>query len=144
MKQLNNYIQEKLIINKNLKAPKIQLRDVSGVNYLNVQKEIDSISWRDIKEHLEKIRYYKNKNSNPQRLVNSIKSKNKLVVRWYLAVGEDWLECAKIFKQAIIDRGYFTEDELDAYILKRYNSYSNTNETKEIYAKYLDEYKIKH
>ena len=139
MIKLNTYIQEKFLLDQDYEEEK---RDLSKVNYYNVQKEIDSISWRDSQNHLEKVRYYKDKNSNPQRLVNSIKTKNKLVIRWYLSIMEDWLECAKIFRQAIIDRGYFNADELDAYILKRYNSYFGGTDFKKIFAKYLDEFGV--
>ena len=50
----------------------------------------------------------------------SIKDIQKLIARWYVAILIEWVECALVFRDEIINRGYTTEDELDAFVLQQY------------------------
>ena len=67
--------------------------------------------------HVNKMESYMKKGSKPERLVNSIKNQEKLIKRWIAAMDIDWQEAAEVFKDEIIKRKYYTEEELFAYIL---------------------------
>ena len=150
MIDITNFIIEKLKINSKSKVNNISnLRDLSNVSILHSLFE-DLYFKTPSEEHsnLKKMDEYKAKGSNPVRLLNSIKDHKKLIVRWFIAIQMDWPECARVFRQGIIDRGYYTEDELDAYILKRYNIYKNRQSNNnralaEKYLKYLNEFNVK-
>ena len=82
-------------------------------------------------------------------MVNSIKDRNKLVRRWIIYVVLGWEEAYQVFRNEIVNRGYYTEDELDKYILDRYNkvkSFSTTlaKEREQNYKNYLDVNNVKY
>ena len=89
---------------------------------------------------------YKKKGSNPNRLAKSIKDKTKLINRWHVAININWVDCAVVFRDEIIKRGYATADELDVYVLNRYNRYNKqfTADVKENVEEYLDEINVKY
>ena len=128
MKNIKNFILEKLKINHNTKINNSDdgLRDLSSVSIPNA---------------LHQDLY-----ATPGRESEDIKDKKKLLFRWRAAIELNWIECAKVFRQGIIDRGYYTGDELDAYILKKYNStYKNSfKNIKDGVEKYLQEYNVKY
>lgn len=142
MNNIKEYIQEKLIVNKNVKQR--ESRDLSKVVYNNVSREIHFKSPVEEHTHYNKMEAYKKKGSNPQRLVNSIKNKQKLIIRWWVAVMEDWLDCALVFRDEIVKRGYATEDELDAYMLNQYNRYKHQQPYADKFKNYLDEVGVKY
>lgn len=142
MNNITYYIREKLIVNKNIKQR--ELRDLSNVVYNNVSREIHFKTPSEEHTHYNKMEAYKKKGSNPQRLANSIKNKQKLIIRWWVAIIKDWLDCALVFRDEIVKRGYATKDELDAYILDVYSRYKNFPKTGELIEKYLDEVGVKH
>lgn len=80
----------------------------------------------------EKMKAYHDKGSKPERLVATIKNQEKMIKRWVAAMDMEWEEAADVFKQAIIDRGYYTKDELEAFIIV-YKVKLNRDK----YAKYL-------
>ena len=148
MKNIKNFILEKLKINHASKVNDTSgLRDLSSTSIPNaLQNDMYTKTPGEESTHYNKMEAYKKKGSKPIRLLNSIKDRKKLVYRWYVAIVINWLECAKVFRQGIIDRGYYNEDELDAYVLKRYNSSlknSKVPNVKEAVEKYLQEYNVK-
>lgn len=70
------------------------------------------------RQDVEKMDYYHNKGSKPERLVATIKDRNKLLRRFGQAVRMKWTAAVKVFGQAIVDRGYYTREEVDNYIAK--------------------------
>ena len=148
MKQIITFINEKLKIGSQSKVNTDKgLRDLSDVKF----KAFWEISFKtQSMEHNEwnKVNEYFKKKSNPQRLVNSIKTRDKLVRRWWMFVSLGWEEAGQVFRSEIVKRGYYTEDELDKQILNRYenlkrNSSKLTN-TIEHYEKYLEINNVKY
>lgn len=145
MKSLFKYIQEKLVIKKgNYKTPR-EL-PTSGVDTTNISKTIGTQTPAKEKAHYDKMEAYKKKGSDPKRLARSIKDSTKLINRWYVAILINWIDCAVVFRDEIINRGYATEDELDVHILNKYNHYNNYSNKAVIESieEYLDEIGIKH
>lgn len=123
MKSVFKYIQEKLVIKKgNHKTPR-EL-PTSGVDTTEISKTISYQTPAKEKAHYDKMEAYKKKGSDPKRLARSIKDSSKLINRWYVAILINWIDCAIVFRDEIINRGYATEDELDVYILNKYNYYN--------------------
>ena len=130
----------------NVKGP---LRDVSSANISGIDKATRTKSPAQREAHWKKMEYYFNKKSDPKRLANSIKDDKKLLIRWEIAVAIGWLECATVFRQTIIDRGYYDEDQLDNYIVRNYNIVKNSKNSTAIercknYKEYLDEFNVKY
>jgi len=145
MKSIFNYIQEKLIIKKgNYKEPR-EL-PTSGVDTTEISKTISYQTPAKDKAHYDKMEAYKKKGSDPKRLAKSIKDKTKLISRWRVAILIDWIDCAVVFRDEIINRGYATADELDVFILGKYNNPMGHvyKEAREIIEEYLDEIGVKH
>lgn len=145
MKSVVEYIQEKLIIKKsNYKEPR-EL-PTSGVDTTEISKTISYQTPAKDRAHYDKMEAYKKKGSDPKRLAKSIKDKTKLISRWRVAILIDWIDCAVVFRDEIINRGYATADELDVFILGKYNNpmghvYKDARESIE---EYLDEIGVKH
>ena len=142
MKNLIDYIIEGLKITS---KSKINQKDKKAESLKNVDthKVIRSISMSyktptQQETHYNKMEAYKSKGSNPKRLLNSIKDEHKLLMRWTVAIYIDWIECAVAFRDEIIKRGYFTEDELDAWALNEYNKHSKNSPIRDNFKKYLD------
>lgn len=148
MKQIITFINEKLKIGSKSKVNTDSgLRDLSDVKF----KAFWEISFKTPNmEHNEwnKVNEYFKKKSNPQRLVNSIKTRDKLVRRWWMFVSLGWEEAGQVFRSEIVKRGYYTEDELDKQILNRYENLkrnsSKLNNTIEHYQKYLEINNVKY
>jgi hypothetical protein len=148
MKSLFKYIQEKLVIKKgNYKAPR-EL-PTSGVDTTEISQTINRQTHAKEKAHYDKMEAYKKKGSDPKRLARSIKDKTKLINRWCVAILIDWIDCAVVFRDEIINRGYATADELDVFILSKYDNHINNIAPKYVDAResieeYLDEIGVKH
>lgn len=145
MKSVFEYIQEKLVFKKdNYRAPR-EL-PTSGVDITEISRTIGTQTPAKEHAHYEKMKSYKNKGSDPKRLAKSIKDKTKLINRWHVAININWVDCAVIFRDEIIDRGYATADELDVYVLNRYNRYNKqfTADIKGNVEEYLDEINVKY
>lgn len=149
MKSIFNYIQEKLIIKKgNHKTPR-EL-PTSGVDTSEISKTISYQTPAKDKAHYDKMEAYKKKGSDPKRLAKSIKDKTKLISRWHVAILIDWIDCAVVFRDEIINRGYATADELDVFILNKCdnNRINNTArkyvDARESIEEYLDEIGVKY
>jgi len=147
MKSVFNYIQEKLIIKKgNYKAPR-EL-PTSGVDTTEISKAIGSQTPAKAQVHYNKMENYKNKGSDPTRLAKSIKHVNKLINRWHVALFINWVDCAVVFRDEIINRYhyYVTADQLDVYILNEYNQFKERfkADIRESIEEYLDEIGVKY
>lgn len=149
MKQIISFINEKLKINSQSKVNTDSgLRDLSDIK----TKHFYELNYRSPSEESRdwaKAEEYFKKKSKPERLVNSIKDRNKLVRRWIIYVVLGWEEAYQVFRNEIVNRGYYTEDELDKYILDRYNkvkSFSTTlaKEREQNYKNYLDVNNVKY
>ena len=148
MQSIVTFITEKLKIGSKSKVNTDSgLRDLSDVKF----KAFWEISFKTPSmEHNEwnKVNEYFKKKSNPQRLVNSIKTRDKLVRRWWMFVSLGWEEAGQVFRSEIVKRGYYTEDELDKQILNRYENLkrnsSKLNNTIEHYEKYLEINNVKY
>jgi hypothetical protein len=145
MKSVLKYIQEKLVFKKDSYRPPREL-PTSGVDTTEISKTISYQTPAKDKAHYDKMEAYKKKGSDPKRLAKSIKDKTKLISRWHVAILIDWIDCAVVFRDEIINRGYATEDELDIFILSKYNNpmgykYKDARESIE---EYLDEINIKY
>lgn len=148
-------------INKSTKNNLYEAFKITADTKINVKRDIDSFkncdvsrvvsyinssyhSWTQKHVHYEKMSAYKDKGSKPKRLVNSIKDNSKLVMRWLVAIDIDWIDCALVFRDEIIDREILTAEELDAYVVKKYLGAQNLKDQKETLEKYMDEIFIKY
>ena len=147
MKKLNQFITEKFRLSKdNLNK---QQRDVSNTDISKVKQLIRYKTPREENMNWVKMEQYFNKKSNPQRLVNSIKDDRKLLIRWYICVINGYSDYYPTFREAIVERDICTEDQLDAYILFKYNSAYGGNSAyaksiRERLEEYLDTYDVKY
>lgn len=105
MKDLKNILLEKLVINKDSETEVEPPKSV---------KRIYLPAW-DHRDHM-KMTEYRQKGSDPKRLVNSIKDSGKLLRRLRWAKEKGWSACARVFGDAAIQRGYYTKEEIDAYL----------------------------
>lgn len=115
-----------------------------GVDTEEIYQAISCQTRAKEKPHYDKMEAYKKKGSDPKRLAKSIKDKTKLINRWYVAILINWIDYAVVFRDEIIDRGYATEDELDVYILNKYNHYNINKAFIESIEEYLDEVAVKY
>lgn len=141
MKNLKEIIFEKLKLSK---STEIKKRDLSNVDFSHVNNMIYYKSPSEENSHYMKMDQYFNKKSDPQRLVNSIKDTRKLMIRWYICVSKGYSDYYPVFKDAIIERTTFDEDQLDAYILSRYKRHKGFGKLEENFEAYLDEYNVKY
>ena len=130
MKQINNYITEKLIINKNTGSSneKIKLDKISNSDYSTIHRIFAdglNVHW-GLDKHIEKMKGYMNKGSKPDRLIKSIKDISKLVCRWVAAIELDWTDAFDAFGKAIAERLNIDINTLHQYICDRAvkNSYN--------------------
>ena len=141
MKTINQYIIEKFKLNANnitkglsdkeidALIEKYKGKNINGSLYLDLYTQSPS----ETSKHLYKMQEYQKKGSKPERLVSSIKNKTKLIGRWNAAMDMGWEDAANVFKQAIIDRGYYTEEDLNQYIIKRMSSNEKNREHYKVY-----------
>lgn len=103
MKNFNEYLIEKLVIDSDVKVsdkPKVK------APWIDASQRAD----------IDKMNYYHNKGSKPLRLVNSIKDDGKLKRRFGVAVRMKWNEAIREFGKALVSRGIFSQEQVDAYI----------------------------
>ena len=127
MKDLKCILLEKFIINKNTKVKKelseSEIDDLIEKYGHNVDSGLRSDLYYNspavYNSHLNKMKGYMDKGSKPERLVATIKNKEKLIKRWDCAMILGWLDAANVFKEEIIKRRYYDNDELMAYIVAK-------------------------
>lgn len=139
MKQLSEFIFEKLHINKYKKSN--NLRNISNCSFANLDMKLWFESAKEEKKYNNLIKARKNKND-----VGSLKNAElrKLLVYWYLSITNGWLKGSIELKDEIIRRNLFDEDELDAYLLSKYKKCSGFEETEKNMEEYLDYYNVKY
>ena len=115
MKALFDFIVEKLSINKNTIVD--DETHVTKTTTTGASIKLPKIPLPKPEDN-RKMKVYHDKNSKPRILVNTIKDKDKLLRRFGVAVDMDWKEAIKEFGNAIVARGYFTREEIDAFINK--------------------------
>ena len=120
MKSVFRYIQENLVIKKDNYYKASRELPTSGVDITEISRTIGTQTPTKEQAHYDKMEAYKKKGSDPKRLAKSIKDKTKLISRWHVAILINWIDCAVVFRDEIINRGYATEDELDIFILSKY------------------------
>lgn len=128
MRQLVSFIQEKLKIGSKSKVNNFKKYTDDEINELIQKYTRDDVpsglkmdmhyktpqeEWK----HKEKMEGYYKKGSKPERLVASIKNQEKLIKRWDAAMNIEWDDAVEVFKNEIIKRGYYTEENLFAYIV---------------------------
>lgn len=142
MKQINNYITEKLIINKNTGSSneKIKLDTISAEDYRKIYRIFaDGLDrhW-GLDKHIRKMTEYMNKGSKPDRLIKSIKDISKLVCRWVAAIELDWTDAFDAFGKAIAERLNIDINVLHQYICDR----TVSNKSNKHYRHYVDFYNL--
>lgn len=117
MKNIIQYLTEKLhISNDAVDTPKNQDNSSSNVKVPHITLP----SNRD----MEKMKAYMAKGSDPRRLVNDIKDRVKLEGRFVASTYIKWGEAVQEFGKGLINRGYFTREELNAWLEKNNKPYS--------------------
>ena len=122
MKQINNYIIEKLRINKDTKS--FSDKDVHDFENAKLNWPASAL-WqaynsRESAACMKKMQGYYNKKSKPLTLVHTIKDRIKLVQRFLCAVLLKWDAAIFTFKDAIIERDIMKEEDIDAYFCQMY------------------------
>lgn len=132
MKQLRQFIIEKFkISSKNIKktisdeeaddlVEKYKGKQLKGRLYLDLY----SGGPKGIKDYRIAMEKYQRKGTKPEKLTNVL-NRTKLIQRWDAAMYIGWKEAAEVFKQAIIDNGYYTEEDLNHYIITKLASDKN-------------------
>ena len=136
MKQLTQYIQEKLHISKYKKEKTRYLsnKDLPQEFWDNfTTRTSDDLNQfeRDIKDKLYDI----------NTLLKNIKYKEQLFAYWFEAVQIGWVEAYDVFRKEIINKKYATEDEIDAASIELFDLCSDDNE-KQNCLNYMKKYNI--
>ena len=127
MKNLKSILLEKLVINKNTKVKKELSEDEVDDLIKKYDHNIGLSLYYDLKfksqtaemANKNKMKYYMDKGSKPERLVATIKNKEKLIKRWNAAMDLEWVDAANVFKEEIIKRGYYDNNELMSHIVSK-------------------------
>ena len=107
MRRNNKVLYEKIMrnVSKEVKRALNEERNKFGRNALygwwelGIGRENEDIIIE--RSDFDKMRSYRDKGSNPERLVNSIKDHQKLIARWGVAIMIGWTEAAEVFEQKI-------------------------------------------
>lgn len=107
MRRNNKVLYEKIMrnVSKEVKRALNEERNKFGRNVLygwwelGIGRENENIIIE--RSDFDKMRSYRDKGSNPERLVNSIKDHQKLIARWGVAIMIGWTEAAEVFEQKI-------------------------------------------
>lgn len=141
MKKLNQYINEKYLIDNSVKS-------TTYVDVKKYKKVIDSINSIlrepkiDIDYQISVVTAFKNRNVNLDNV--SFNTKEKLIIcRWVCSVLIEWDEGIKFFAKEILFRVIFDDiNILHAFIIDRYNNLIFDSPLKRHYKHYLELYNI--
>ena len=122
MKQLTQYIQEKLHVSKYKKEK---------TRYLS-NKDLPQEFWDNFTVH---------EGDSPKEFINKVKYKEQLFSYWFKAVEVGWEEGYDAFRHEIIKRKYATENEIDSAAVEMYELYSEKEIIDNI-VEYLRKYDI--
>lgn len=128
MYNLKDFIIEKLHVNKDMKPNKKKEysdEDIKDLLSKYTRNDIPSGLKNDMFfktpqsewTNMEKMEGYYKKGSKPERLVATIKNREKMIKRWIAAMDLEWEEAADVFRDEIIKRGYYTEQDLFIFVL---------------------------
>jgi len=128
MYNFKDFIIEKLHVNKDMKSNKKKEysdEDIKDLLSKYTRNDIPTGLKNDMSfktpqsewTNMEKMEDYYKKGSKPERLVATIKNREKMIKRWIAAMDLEWEEAANVFKDEIIKRGYYTEQELFIFVL---------------------------
>ena len=139
MKTINNFIVEKLKINSKSKinTTRYLSKDDVPSGFLQNFQCKTSEDLYDIEKDID------SRKQTPKEIINKITYKEQLFCYWYLAVINGWEEGYDIFRQEIINKGYATEDELDANVISNYDTFKFTKNIRKNLQNYLDKYDVK-
>jgi len=136
MKQLTQYIQEKLHISKYKKE---KTRYLSNKD---LPREFwDNFTTRTSKDLNQFERDIKDKLYDVNTLLKNIKYKEQLFTYWFEAIQIGWVEAYDVFRKEIINKKYATEDEIDAASIEVFDLCSDDNE-KQNCLNYMKKYNI--
>lgn len=139
MKTINNFIVEKLKINSKSKINTIRYLSKDDVP-INFTKNFSCKNSEDLNKIEKDI---DSRKQTPQELIDKITYKEQLFCYWYLSIISGWEEAYDIFRQEIINKGYATDDELDASIVSSYNTFKFDKQKSDNMLSYLDKYDVK-
>lgn len=123
MRSIVKFINEKLHIGQFKKEQELSDTEVEDLKdklkNVNINGLVSDLSMTNaVKEkHKTKMEGYFNKGSKPDRLVSTIKDKQKLIARWREAIYLEWDQAVKVFTNEIINRNYYTKEQLQKYII---------------------------
>lgn len=139
MKSINNFIVEKLKINSKSKIniTRYLSKDIVPKDFL---KNFRCKSAEDV-DKIEKD--IDSRKQTPQELIDKITYKEQLFSYWYLSVIHGWEEAYDIFRQEIINKGYATDDELDAEMISNCDTFKFDRQKSDNILRYLDKYDVK-
>ena len=122
MKQIYNYIQEKLRLDKDTKSfSDKDIHDFENVKLnWSVNALLQAYNRRESAACMKKMQGYYSKKSKPLTLVHTIKDRIKLVQRFLCAVLLKWDTAILTFKDAIIEHDIMKEEDIDAYFCQMY------------------------
>lgn len=125
MRNLSKYIIEKLQLNKSITVESSIMELAQDEQWVKDNCKSGSISIPYVnagedRRDWDKMNEYKHKGSKPQRLVNSIKDRDKLLRRFRIACQMKWYECVEAFGDAIIERGYYKKEQVILFIHNTY------------------------
>ena len=106
MKNLIKYLTEKLHLDSDIKISDTPTKKVDAP-YI-YPEAID----------INKMNGYRAKGSKPERLIATIKDNGKLKRRFAAAVRLDWRDAVNKFGDALVNRGIYSREQVDAYIEK--------------------------
>lgn len=136
MKQLTQYIQEKLHVSKYKEKE---------IRYLS-NKDLPQEFWDNFTVHdgdlnkFENDIKYRNDDKTPQDFIDKVKYKEQLFSYWFKAVEVGWEEGYDAFRNEIIKRKYATEDEIDSAGIEMYEIHDEKE--KQNCLNYLKKYNI--
>ena len=136
MKQLTQYIQEKLHISKYKKEK---------TRYLS-NKDLPEEFWDNFTVHEGDLSKFEGDIEcrnyiTPKEFIDKVKYKEQLFSYWFKAVEVGWEEGYDAFRHEIIKRKYATENEIDSAAVEMYELYSEKEIIDNI-VEYLKKYDI--
>jgi hypothetical protein len=140
MKALQLYISEGIKLNANSKVN--SLRDLSDVDYEFVSNTLYFNTSKEEKKYDNEVK--KRKAENNINALKKAKLAHELLRYWYLCITNGWISGAKELRNEFVNRGSFEEDELDAYILSKYNKKKGFLDTMKNFEAYLDSVHVKY
>ena len=140
MKQIKEFIIEAIKVNSKSKVN--QKRDLENAD-IDLDYLESEIWFKDASDEQKYIHYIQNhKAKNDYKSMVKTNSSHNLCIWWYFSIIFDWEDGYKAFKDEIIKRDWYTEDELDKYVLERYVKLKGFDNTLKNMEKYFETYNV--